>query len=63
MAKMLQFLSEHSHCLTVSFGALASAVGVGYWGNENSKQIAVLAEKSRADKAEVAAEVEKSRAE
>mmetsp|Transcript_33654 Transcript_33654/g.69513 ORF Transcript_33654/g.69513 Transcript_33654/m.69513 type:complete len:116 (+) Transcript_33654:18-365(+) len=58
--KLLEFVGQNAHSLTVLLGSLGAATGLGYWANQNEKKVAVLAAEirvlaaeSRAEKADI----------
>jgi len=50
--KLLEFVGQNAHSLTVLLGSLGAATGLGYWANQNEKKVAVLAAESRVEKAD-----------
>mmetsp|Transcript_33653 Transcript_33653/g.69510 ORF Transcript_33653/g.69510 Transcript_33653/m.69510 type:complete len:123 (+) Transcript_33653:18-386(+) len=61
--KLLEFVGQNAHSLTVLLGSLGAATGLGYWANQNEKKVAVLAAEIRVLAAESRVLAAESRAE
>eukprot|EP00961_Rhodomonas_salina_P109037 1467774-Rhodomonas_salina.3 len=51
-SRLLEFIRTEAQSMTLGIGSLGAAATIGYWASQNEKKGAILAERSRADKAE-----------